>query len=356
VTYDAARAPPASPLSNLSHAATYTATVKGGATGIKDLVGNALASDCLVVYRRPHRRLPVVRAVSGAIAHQHCGRVDGPISRREVRSDVSGYITGLRFYKGAADTGTHVGHLWSSTGTLLAAATFGNETASGWQTVSFATPVAINANTTYVASYHSSLGYFAYDAGYFITGVDNPPLRALAAGVDGVNGVYQYGASAFPTSGNNANYWVDFVFTTRELRRHADAALPTSTPTPPCRPPPTPYADQRRRHPRRRIPGSVRRQMRQSSNGVTMASRQARRGIASDGVFAVDTNSGTNTSTSCTNTGKDKHNFHNFNELAGHATVQGIEVQLTGRVDSTAAHHAAVIVEWRRIRHLPSRQ
>src|SRR3974377_1904384 len=40
------------------------------------------------------------------------------------RSDVAGYITGLRFYKGAANTGTHIGNLWSNTGTLLATATF----------------------------------------------------------------------------------------------------------------------------------------------------------------------------------------------------------------------------------------
>src|SRR3989442_1119612 len=46
-------------------------------------------------------------------------------------------------------------------------------------------------------------------------GVDNAPLHALATGVDGVNGVYVYGASAFPTQTfNAANYWVDVVFNT----------------------------------------------------------------------------------------------------------------------------------------------
>jgi hypothetical protein len=58
---------------------------------------------------------------------------------------------------------------------------------------------------------------------------------------------------------------------------------------------------------------------------------------ANDGLFAVDTNSGTNTNTSCTNNGKDKHLFYNFNvNLPGTATVQGIEVRLDGRVDSTS--------------------
>ncbi|WP_173202481.1 DUF4082 domain-containing protein, partial [Geobacter sp. SVR] len=130
------------------------------------------------------------------------------------RSDVNGIVTGLRFYKGAANTGTHVANLWTSAGTRLTTATFSGESASGWQEVTFTTPVAISANTTYVASYYSPTGYFAVDLSYFLSGgVDNAPLHALANGVDGGNGVYKYGTSGFPTqtySGNN--YWVDVVF------------------------------------------------------------------------------------------------------------------------------------------------
>ena len=68
-------------------------------------------------------------------------------------SSSAGTITGIKYYKGANDTGTHTGSLWSSTGTLLATATFTNETASGWQTVTFSNPVSITTGTTYVASY-----------------------------------------------------------------------------------------------------------------------------------------------------------------------------------------------------------
>jgi hypothetical protein len=58
---------------------------------------------------------------------------------------------------------------------------------------------------------------------------------------------------------------------------------------------------------------------------------------ANDGLFAVDTNSGTNNSTSCTNTGKDKHLFYDFNmNLPGAAIVQGLEVNLDGKADSTS--------------------
>src|SRR6185295_15565650 len=49
------------------------------------------------------------------------------------KSDISGYITALKFYKSAENTGTHIGNLWTSTGTLLASATFTDESTAGWQ-------------------------------------------------------------------------------------------------------------------------------------------------------------------------------------------------------------------------------
>ena len=133
------------------------------------------------------------------------------------RTDVDGFVTGLRFYKGSANTGTHVGHLWTSGGTLLAQATFSGESASGWQQVSLASPAAVAAGTTYVASYHAPNGRYAADGGYFAgSAVDNPPLTALRDGQDGPNSIYKYGASgSFPDQSFNAtNYWVDVVFVT----------------------------------------------------------------------------------------------------------------------------------------------
>lgn len=53
--------------------------------------------------------------------------------------------------------------------------------------------------------------------------------------------------------------------------------------------------------------------------------------------FAVDTNSGTNTSTACTNSGKDKHQYYNFNMVVPvGATIKDIEVRLNAKADSTA--------------------
>jgi hypothetical protein len=130
------------------------------------------------------------------------------------RSDEDGYVTGLRFYKGAGNTGTHVGHLWSSDGNELAEATFTGESASGWQTVNLDTPVAITKDVTYVASYHAPAGHYAFDSQYFAAGKHSPPLHGLADGTDGANGVYRYGPSgSFPRDTyQSGNYWVDVLF------------------------------------------------------------------------------------------------------------------------------------------------
>ncbi|MCU1311003.1 MAG: hypothetical protein JWO20_2128, partial [Candidatus Angelobacter sp.] len=142
-------------------------------------------------------------------------------------SDQAGSINGIRFYKGSANTGTHVGNLWTSSGNLLATATFTNETATGWQQINFSQPVAINANTTYVASYHTNTGGYAFDSNYFATsGTNNAPLHALANGTSGGNGVYVYGGSAFPTQTfQSTNYWVDVVF----VSAGPDTSPPTVT-------------------------------------------------------------------------------------------------------------------------------
>jgi hypothetical protein len=128
----------------------------------------------------------------------------------------SGLISGIRFYKGTANTGTHVGHLWTSNGTLLAQATFTNETASGWQQVNFPSPVAVSANTTYIASYFAPTGHYSVSRPYFNTAYSNIPLTAPASADSGGNGVYTYAATgSFPTQTfQDTNYWVDVVFTT----------------------------------------------------------------------------------------------------------------------------------------------
>ncbi|MFJ2823258.1 DUF4082 domain-containing protein [Streptomyces toxytricini] len=132
------------------------------------------------------------------------------------QSAVNGHVTGVTFYKGPRNTGTHTGSLWSATGQLLATGTFGSETLSGWQQMTFSTPVPITAGTTYVVSYHAPNGNYAVDGGYFAASHRSYPLLAPADGSGGANGLYKYGASgAFPTNTfGSVNYWVGPVFTT----------------------------------------------------------------------------------------------------------------------------------------------
>ena len=215
------------PSQALASSANYTATVSGGSAGVKDLAGNALAADRVWSFTTA-ASAPPPPPPSGAISLWSAAATPAAFATNDpssvelgmkFRSDVAGTVTGVRFFKGATTTGTHTGTLWSVSGTRLATATFTNETKSGWQQVTFSTPVSIAANTVYVVSYHTNVGNYAYTSAYFASkGVDSAPLHAPATGaVSGGNGVYRYATSSvFPTSTFNAtNYWVDVVFVAR---------------------------------------------------------------------------------------------------------------------------------------------
>ena len=78
----------------------------------------------------------------------------------------------------------------------------------------FETPVAIEAGTLYVVSYHMGGGTYSYDHDYFASEVDRAPLYAPEADTVGGNGVYLYSDDpAFPSNGSSGtNYWVDVIF------------------------------------------------------------------------------------------------------------------------------------------------
>ncbi len=205
------------PSAALAAGTTYTATVSGA----KDLAGNTMTSPTTWSFTTatapPPPSCPCSiwnsTATPGNPSEADNGAVEVGV---KFRADVAGTVTGVRFYKGTGNTGTHVGHLWSSTGTLLGTVTFSGETTSGWQQALFTTPISIAAGTTYVVSYYAPAGHYADDNGYFSSsGVDNAPLHALADGVSGANGAYHYATGGgFPTDTWQAsNYWVDLVFT-----------------------------------------------------------------------------------------------------------------------------------------------
>ena len=234
VTYNAAtKIAVLNPAAPLSLSAVYTATVKGGASGVKDLRSNPMTADLTWSFTTGSQTVFTIwnDAVVPVGSYDELQPIEVGV---KFQADVAGYITGLRFYKAAGDPDPHIGNLWSSTGSNLATVTFTGETASGWQEMAFGAPVLITANTTYVASYYSPSGNYAADLDYFGTAYNNPPspLHALAddlVGPNGPNGIYIYGlGGGFPNSSGDrkVNYWVDVTFTRipRTLTANANGA------------------------------------------------------------------------------------------------------------------------------------
>jgi Domain of unknown function (DUF4082)/Bacterial Ig-like domain len=206
------------PTNPLASSTTYTATVSGA----QNTSGTPMTSPFSWSFTTAGPQCPCSiwqnGTPSGAVDANDTSAVNLGL---KFQPSSSGFITGVRFYKESDNTGSHIGSLWSSTGTLLASGTFSSESASGWQEFDFSSPVAVTANTTYVASYHTNTGHYAQTSNGLASPVTNGPLTALASG-----GVYTYGSSnAFPSNTFNAsNYWVDVVYS-----QTAGATPPTVT-------------------------------------------------------------------------------------------------------------------------------
>ena len=197
-----------SPTAALADGTLYTATVNGS-----DMNGNQLPAPVSWNFRTAY-----AGQIGGACPCSIFSDLSSPATEIpdtgsvelgvKFSSDADGIITGVRFYKNADNTGIHTGSLWTAGGVLLATATFSNESSSGWQTVTFSSPVAITAGTTYLASYHAPNGHYQATSGaYASTGVDNFPLHVPAHA-----SFYDY-ATGFPRSASDADYGVDVVFT-----------------------------------------------------------------------------------------------------------------------------------------------
>ncbi|WP_307797504.1 DUF4082 domain-containing protein [Actinomadura barringtoniae] len=206
------------PDSPLAWKTAYTVKVQGA----KDLAGNTMSGSKTWSFTTAKQTTPGTCPCSiwTDEATPQIADVDDSSSVEvgtKWKADSNGWVTGMRFYKGVGNTGTHVGNLWKKDGTKLATATFSNESAAGWQEVTFSTPVQVTAGDTYVVSYLAPNGHYSADVGGFQNaGVDAPPLHALQNGADGANGVYGYGSGGFPSSPSSSNYWIDVVFTTTQ--------------------------------------------------------------------------------------------------------------------------------------------
>jgi len=231
VAYDSVtRTATFTPSAPLAAGAVFTASVSGA----KDLSGNTLAAPVTWSFTTAGvSACPCTIFDSSAVPATPAANDPSAIEAGvKFRADVDGYVYGVRFYKGAGNTGTHVGNLWTVGGVNLATATFAGESASGWQQVTFASPVAVTAGTTYVASYFAPVGRYSADGGFFNTAKVNSPLTGLASGTDGGNGVYRYGSAGFPTDTYGAaSYAVDVSFSTTPP---PDSTPPTVTGTTPA--------------------------------------------------------------------------------------------------------------------------
>jgi len=213
------------PSSPLLAGTAYTAVVRGGATDptVRDAgsvpMGTNFTWSFTIAAGAPAPTCPCTGWPDTTTPANPADNDPNPVEVGvKFTSDTAGVISGIRFYKSSLNTGPFQVSLWSSTGTRLATASVAGGSGTGWQTVSFATPAAIQANMLYVASYHTNSGFYAGDNNYFLNaGVDRAPIHFPRSGaVAGGNGVYAYGsASQFPNQTYQAsNYWVDVVFNT----------------------------------------------------------------------------------------------------------------------------------------------
>jgi len=131
-------------------------------------------------------------------------------------SSQSGTVSAIRFYRGTTSPQGYVARLYSASGTLLGSVTMATESGPvpGWQVGTFASPIAISPNTTYVAAYYVPSGEYLRVLDGLTQGVATGPLTAPASSAVGGNGVY-HSKLGFPKSTTtwNANYLADVLFT-----------------------------------------------------------------------------------------------------------------------------------------------
>jgi hypothetical protein len=141
-----------------------------------------------------------------------------------VKFNVNGapYVTGVKFYKGTDNTGTHVAHLRVAGGTTdLASETFTSETSSGWQIVYFDTPVPIapGFENPYVVWVSMPNGHYAVDGGAAGGSNHFDKVAPVAFGdryndvvylKSGNTSLYSYTSddTVMPSNAGTANYWV----------------------------------------------------------------------------------------------------------------------------------------------------
>jgi hypothetical protein len=212
VSYTAAtRTAILTPSAPLAASTTYTATVSAA---VKASTGAALPSPLSWSFttsacpcrlfdnsQSPERTRPVQDGRAGS----------GPWSYEmgmKIAVSQPAQLTALRFYKSAGEGGTHIGRVWAADGSPIAQVTYTNETSTGWQQQSLATPIQLTPGQVYVVSVGINDVYSVNTSG-LASALTSGPLSSVD---DGANGVYGQAAGLFPTEHwSESNYWIDAV-------------------------------------------------------------------------------------------------------------------------------------------------
>ncbi|HEV2853884.1 MAG TPA: DUF4082 domain-containing protein [Thermoanaerobaculia bacterium] len=184
------------PLSNLKNGSYHTINVKHAVTGA-NLTGTGQSLICRV----------------GIFTNQTpASFLDTQGSTWSVgdvfSSSIPGYVTHLRYYRAAEETGVHTLKLWTATGTLLGSVTFdfGSDLTAGWETGQLSgNGIAIQANTDYVVSVTTfSTRQSKTDCG-FSSPITNGPIT-------GKGGRWVQGTDLYPSTGSCSIFWTDVYF------------------------------------------------------------------------------------------------------------------------------------------------
>jgi len=196
------------PTAPLAAGETYTATLAAA----QDHAGNGIVAPVGWVFHTVAAAVPYTLWNHATTTPGTVDSGDGAAYTMGMvwKSDAAGNVTKISFYKSTANVGVHIGAIWTDSGTLLGQKTFGGETASGWQTATFDTPIPIAANTHYRAGVLMPSGHYSYDAGYWTAGYTGGGGHLTVPASPTKNGVFNPGGSlAFPDSPGGGNYWVD---------------------------------------------------------------------------------------------------------------------------------------------------
>jgi hypothetical protein len=83
------------------------------------------------------------------------------------KSTQAGTVSAIRFYRAVKNTSGYTVKLFNGSGSVLAQARSTSDTCTipCWEQISFASPISISANTSYVAAYYTANGRYPDDTG-----------------------------------------------------------------------------------------------------------------------------------------------------------------------------------------------